>query len=85
MPLTDTSPAPVFGPQRPAIIAHRFWCPSCDAQPGEPCRLSPKFTQDYSHVSRHRVAQRHEWRALMLEIEREQSPIASIGFAEVGR
>jgi hypothetical protein len=57
-----------IGPSRPTIIAQRFWCPSCDAEAGEPCRLSPQFSQDYSHVSRHRVAQREAWRALMREM-----------------
>jgi len=57
-----------IGPTRPAIIAHRYWCPSCDAQPGQPCRLSPRFTQDYSHEARHQVARRAIWRALSREI-----------------
>jgi hypothetical protein len=57
-----------IGPSRPTIIAHRFWCPSCNAEPGEACRLSPRFTQDYSHIARHRVAQRAAWVALMREL-----------------
>lgn len=59
----------VHGPERPAIIAHRYWCPSCDAQPAEPCRLSPRFTQKWSHEARHRVAQRALWRELMREYD----------------
>jgi hypothetical protein len=58
-----------IGPTRPAIIAHRYWCPSCDAQPGEPCRLNARFTQEYSHEARHQVARR----ALWLELSRELS------------
>ena len=30
----------VHGPQRPAVIAERFACPSCDAPPGEACHLN---------------------------------------------
>lgn len=63
-----TQYATPIGPERPAIIAHRYWCPSCDAAAGEPCRLSPRFTQDYSHVSRHQVAQRALWRELSREL-----------------
>lgn len=59
----------VHGPDRPEIIAHRYWCPSCDAQPGEPCRLSPRFTQDYSHESRHQGARRAMWRALSRDMD----------------
>jgi hypothetical protein len=61
----------MHGPTRadlPPIIAHRFECPSCGAIGGEPCRLSDKFTQDYSHIARHRAAQRSDWRALMREM-----------------
>jgi hypothetical protein len=57
-----------IGPSRPTIIAHRFWCPSCDAAAGEACRLSPKFSQEYSHVARHREAQRADWRSLTREM-----------------
>jgi hypothetical protein len=57
-----------IGPSRPSIIAQRFECPSCGAVGGEPCRLSPAFTQDYSHITRHRVAQRADWRSLMREM-----------------
>jgi hypothetical protein len=57
-----------IGPSRPAIIAHRFWCPSCNAEAGEACRLSANFTQDYSHIARHRAAQREAWRSLAREM-----------------
>lgn len=71
----DTS----YGPYRPAIIAWRFECPSCNAPAGEPCRLSPTMVEQFlSHVSRHRVAQRADWQRLQLEIERGIGPISSL-------
>ena len=72
-----------IGPERPAIIAHRYECPSCGAVGGEPCRLSPRFTQEYSHVARHRAAQRADWRQLMREVESGRGPISSLSFARV--
>ena len=66
------------GPDRPAIIAHRYYCPSCNAQGGEPCKLSPTMVeQTYSHVARHRVAQRELWQGM----ERQFAAIT----AKVGR
>lgn len=77
---------PIYGPTRPAIIAWRHDCPSCGAPAGEPCRLSPTMSeQRYSHVSRHRAAQRADWRRLMREIDAGTSPIASIGYGRISR
>lgn len=70
-----------IGPSRPSIIAQRFWCPSCGAAAAEPCRLSDRFSQEYSHVSRHREAQRADWRSLIREIDAGTSPIASLRHA----
>lgn len=67
IPVPMNEPKVGFGPSRPAIIAHRFWCPSCDADAGKACRLG-SFPQTYSHVTRHRVAQRADWVALMREM-----------------
>jgi len=57
----------VHGPQRPAVIAERFACPSCDAPPGEACHLNA--LQSAIHEQRHRVAQRAMWRELMREMD----------------
>jgi hypothetical protein len=71
-----------YGPTRPAIIAWRFNCPSCDAPAGEPCRLSPTMVeQRYSHIARHRAAQRADWRRLALEIDRGMGDISSLRIA----
>jgi hypothetical protein len=76
--------AGTLGPDYPAIIVHRYWCPSCDAPAGEPCRLSPTMQeQRYAHVARHREAQRAEWRRLQLEIDRGIGDIASLSYARV--
>jgi hypothetical protein len=48
--------------------SQQFQCPSCRAEIGEPCRLSPQFSQEYSHVSRHQLAERASWAALTREM-----------------
>jgi hypothetical protein len=73
-----------FGPALPVIIAQRFWCPSCDAIGGEPCRLSPTMVeQGYSHEARHQAARRSSWRQLVREIEAGTSVVSSLGFGHV--
>lgn len=57
-----------IGPARPAIIAQRFECPSCNAATAEPCRLNGRFPQEYSHEARHQAARRSDWRAIMREL-----------------
>lgn len=57
----------MHGPDRPAVIAERFECPSCGAAAAEPCRLG-SYPQRACHVARHREAQRALWRALRREM-----------------
>lgn len=63
----------VHGPtrqDRPAVIAERYGCPSCDAPAGQPCRLGD-HPQRGIHMQRHRVAQRADWATLERTMPRQ--------------
>src|SRR4051794_19021019 len=51
------------GPERPAVIAERFSCPSCGAAAGERCRVGAQLAGAI-HESRHQLARGAEWRQL---------------------